>query len=785
MNNQNKVIIADDSKMNREMIAELLGDRYQYVFAENGAELIDYLNNGIDADIILLDINMPVMNGFEVLKIMRDRRWVEEIPVVVISAESDSEFLQKAYSLEATDYLTRPFSAVALRFRVENTLKLYSSQKQLIRLVEEQVLEREEINNSMITIFSRAIEQKNNESGKHTLNIRTISDILLHGLNKLTDRYDLTERKIAVIASLSALHDIGKVSVPSEILNKPGKLTDEEWNIMKSHSAVGDEIIRTSQIGQSGFVMQTARAICRWHHERWDGTGYPDGLAGDDIPIAAQVVSVADVYDALTSDRCYKKAFSHERAVQMILSGECGAFNPLLLRCLADAAPLLEAISEQKSRYDYENEAKVLASEMLRNRDLPPEDRAWRLLESEKRKKEFFKSRLGGIQFEYDCTSQKVSYTDWYAESPTTKGFFLSSGGDIALLSKEDWASLVQKAEESTRENPYVYMTALIPVHGDYRWHSICAKTLWSPHGERFDGVLGQFTDVQDKVTEEGLGNLFHDGKSVQRVFSVLRRLFDVVRLVDPTDFGILNMADDGSLVKTGGKCYEIWHRGECCENCSSCEAYENKGLRTKLEIRGNELYSVISKYLIIDGRECVLEIAFAMAESKAGTGISEFPERTRLLLLNFYKDSLTDTYSRTYLEDFRSGLEKAKAVAVVDIDGFKNINDTYGHLAGDKALRHIAGVIESAVGDRGVVIRYGGDEFLIIFQEIEERDFRSLMKKIKESVHRTDFSDCPDIRVDISVGGAYGAGSLTEAITRADKEMYKDKFAKRDGDDT
>ncbi len=281
MKNKKKIIIADDSKMNQELLAEILGDQYQYTYADNGAQLLDYLNQDIDVDIILLDINMPLMDGFEVLEIMNQRRWLDEIPVVVISAENDGDFLQKAYSLGATDYIPRPFSAVTVRFRVKNTLMLYSKQRQLVQLVEEQVYEREEINNAMINIFSHTIELRNNESGQHTLSVRNISDILLHRLAELTDRYDLTEKSISVISTLSALHDIGKIVIPVRILNKPGRLTPEEFEIMKTHMTAGDEIIKKSAIPQSTFVIKTAREICRWHHERWDGRGYPDGLSGD------------------------------------------------------------------------------------------------------------------------------------------------------------------------------------------------------------------------------------------------------------------------------------------------------------------------------------------------------------------------------------------------------------------------------------------------------------------------------------------------------------------------
>lgn len=502
MINKKRVLIVDDSKINQDLITDILGENYTYKYADNGVQLIDYLNSGDKADIIILDINMPVMDGFDVLKIMNERHWIEEIPVVVISAENDYDFLQKAYSLGATDYISRPFSAITVKFRVKNTLMLYSKQRQLVQLVEQQVLEHEEINNVMINIFSHTLEMRNNETGRHMLNIRDISNLILFRLSEITDRYNLSKKTIFTISTLSALHDIGKITIPRLILNKPGKLTDEEYKIMKSHSENGDEIIRTSAVKQTNYVVKIAREICRWHHERWDGNGYPDGLSGDDIPISAQVVSLADVYDALTSDRCYKKPYSHEQAVNMIMTGQCGAFNPLLLECLNDISPELKHLPENSSdKYDYEYEAQMLTLEMLESSELPFDDRTERLYENEKAKKEFFSEILGGIQFEYDCFSKKVTFNNRYEKENQTKTIFVSEGEDINLLSKKDWNTLVGNLRKTTCDNPKVKMNVLIPVNGEFRWHRIDARTIWSKRSDEYIGVIGQFTDIDNEVS--------------------------------------------------------------------------------------------------------------------------------------------------------------------------------------------------------------------------------------------------------------------------------------------
>jgi len=336
MSDKEKILIADDSAMNRAILTEMLGDGYEILEAENGRQAVAILQSATDIDLLLLDIMMPEMDGFEVLAMMNKYHWIDEVPVIMISAENASSYVERAYDLGATDYISRPFDMAVVRRRVINTLMLYAKQKRLVRLVAEQVYEKEKSNSTMINILSHIVEFRNGESGMHVLHIQTATDILLHTLVQKTDKYHLTAADISLISTASALHDIGKINIPESILNKPGRLTKEEFEVMKTHTTIGSEILEKLPFQQESDLVKTAYAICRWHHERWDGRGYPDGLKGEQIPIAAQVVSMADVYDALTSERCYKKAFDHDTAVKMILNGECGQFNPLLLECLTE-----------------------------------------------------------------------------------------------------------------------------------------------------------------------------------------------------------------------------------------------------------------------------------------------------------------------------------------------------------------------------------------------------------------------------------------------------------------
>ena len=347
-----KILIADDSAMNRAILVEMLGDGYDILEAENGREAVQILQSGSEIDLLLLDIMMPEMDGFEVLEQMKRCGWIEEVPVIMISAENGSAYVERAYDMGATDFIGRPFDMAIVRRRVTNTLMLYTKQKQLVGLVARQVYENQKSNNLMISILSHIVEFRNGESGQHVLHIRTATELILNHLSQKTDRYKLSAADIAMIGTASSLHDIGKINIPEEILNKPGRLTKEEFDIMKTHTTIGAHILENLPFQQKEPLVEVSYQICRWHHERWDGRGYPDGLKGEEIPIAAQVVALADVYDALTSERCYKKAFPHEKAVQMILGGECGAFNPLLLECLKDIEGSLQAELKKDYRSD-------------------------------------------------------------------------------------------------------------------------------------------------------------------------------------------------------------------------------------------------------------------------------------------------------------------------------------------------------------------------------------------------------------------------------------------------
>lgn len=346
-----QILIVDDSQINREILAEILKDEYRILEAANGEECIDLLKQyGTGISLLLLDINMPVMDGFEVLALMNRKDWIEDIPVIMISSEDGASYVRKSYEMGASDYISRPFDAQVVHQRVSNTIKLYAKQRRLISLVTDQIREKEKNNQMMISILSQIVEFRNSESGSHVLHINIITGMLLERLMQKTDQYHLQWSDQFLITMASALHDIGKIGIDEKILNKPEKLTKEEFEIMKTHTLIGASMLKSIEMYQNEKLLQVAYQICRWHHERYDGKGYPDGLKGEEIPISAQVVAIADVYDALVGKRVYKKAFSHEKAIHMILNGECGAFNPLLLECLTDIQDRLK--EETKSGFN-------------------------------------------------------------------------------------------------------------------------------------------------------------------------------------------------------------------------------------------------------------------------------------------------------------------------------------------------------------------------------------------------------------------------------------------------
>lgn len=502
-----KILIVDDSEMNRAILADML-EEYEIIEAENGEEAVALLREQVnDIVLVLLDIVMPKMDGFGVLQVMQENNWIEQVPVIMISAESDSVQVEKAYEMGVTDFIARPFDAIIVQKRAVNTILLYAKQKGLIRMVDRQIRETERQQNMMIDILSHVVEFRNGESGLHVLHVRILTEMLLRQMQKVAGEEAISDADISAAGMASALHDIGKIAIDSKILNKPGKLTDEEFALMKEHTVIGAKMLDNLPRFQDEPLVRTSYEICRWHHERYDGRGYPDGLKGDDIPIVAQVVSIADVYDALTSERVYKKAFSHETAIKMILEGQCGVFNPVLLDCLMQIEGNLE--ENLKGAMDEKRKEKTYNPEPAQERNLYEErftaNRSLRLLDMERKRHETFAVLTGEIQFEYSVQTDSLILSTWGAKRLGLREVIEDPVHDAEvnwLLGEGVWEKWGESIRKTSSSSPLLDFEVQLPVDGERRWHKISVMALWSGEDSpQYRGVIGKAVDIQESIS--------------------------------------------------------------------------------------------------------------------------------------------------------------------------------------------------------------------------------------------------------------------------------------------
>lgn len=504
--NRETILIVDDSAMNRMLLSDILSDTYNIIEAEDGEQAIAILQqHASEISIVVLDMVMPKVDGFGVLEAMNENRWIQFLPVVSISTESSPEFVERAYSLGVTDFINRPFDELIVIRRVSNTIKLYAKQRKLTNMVANEIFEKERNGSLMITILSHIVEFRNGESGMHVINIGTLTEILLNQISKKDDRYYLPYAERDLIVKASALHDIGKISIPEEVLNKPGKLTDEEFEAMKQHTVIGYQML--SDLGfQDEPLVKVSREITRWHHERYNGRGYPDGLKGDEIPLSAQIVSLADVYDALTSERVYKPAFSHEKAVQMILNGECGAFNPLLLECLVEAQEAIrQGLAQPNKTFNSYEDLKSIAPAIQDAETLDVTEYALDQLENEREKNHFLTEISRQLQFDYNKSLDLLHIPVWAAKRLGTSAQIKDPLHTEALanLISNDLVELLSKAiAETTPQEPLVRLDCTVTSNGEAYDCIIITKTVWSQEEEPIMvGVIGKIMQNNGDTT--------------------------------------------------------------------------------------------------------------------------------------------------------------------------------------------------------------------------------------------------------------------------------------------
>ena len=657
-----KILIVDDSEMNRSILADMLGDEYEILEAENGKEGVAMLQKCCgDISLVLLDIVMPEMDGFGVLNVMNKNQWIADVPVIMISAESGSSHIERAFDLGVTDFISRPFDALIVHRRVVNTILLYAKQKKLVALVADQIYEKEHSNSMMIDILSHIVEFRNGESGMHVRHVHMLTETVLTTLMRKTDRYHLTPADVSVISTASALHDIGKIAIPGEILNKPGRFTDEEFAIMKTHSMVGADMLEALPFYHDEPLVKAAYQICRWHHERWDGRGYPDGLKEDEIPIGVQAVALADVYDALTSERVYKPAFSHEKAIQMILNGECGTFNPLMMECLRDCADeILEQLQGDGTLQQSQREMQNVARELHKHEELTASERTLELLEHERMKYSFFASLTEDIQFEFTVHPPMATLSAWGAEKLGVPEIIMDPAHNekaLKLLGEDKWRGLADALHSTTPGRPMINFDCMLNYSDGPRWTRIVARATWSSdEPPRYTGAIGKAIDI-------------HDSRM---------RLDDLER----------------------------------------------------------------------------------QATHDAMTG-----------LLNHA------TAKAKVLERLQERPDGRYALVIFDLDHFKQANDTYGHMFGDKVLIHVANKLRQSIRDGDIAARAGGDEFLI-FLECKDEVEPAVQRIYSALTGR--FEDFP---ISVSMGVATiesVGGNYDELFQAADKALYTVKRSGR-----
>lgn len=355
-----KVLIVDDMELNREILTEILEEEYSVMEAENGRQALEMIEQNLnDLAVILLDLVMPEMDGLEVLAVLQEKGWMKKVPVLIISGEQSLKVEKQCFDYGISDFIRKPFDNALVRRRVNNIAELFmyknsleekvegqtETLKKQYQLLKIQAAKLQKSNTNIIDILGTVVESRNLESGEHVMRVKGYTEILAREMMKEYPEYGLTEKRIEVIVSASALHDIGKIAIPDNILLKPGKLTQDEYEYMKSHTTRGCEILSNIKDVWDEEYEKASYEICRHHHERYDGRGYPDKLKGDEIPISAQLVSVADVYDALVNERVYKSAYSKEQAFSMIINGECGIFSPKLLECFRNCKKKFEDLA--------------------------------------------------------------------------------------------------------------------------------------------------------------------------------------------------------------------------------------------------------------------------------------------------------------------------------------------------------------------------------------------------------------------------------------------------------
>lgn len=802
--NKSKLMIADDSEMNRAILANMLENEYDIIEVADGTEVIAALEiyRG-EISALLLDIVMPKLDGFGVLEEMKKRSWIDDVPTVMISSETSSNYIDRAFELGASDYINRPFVPAIVRHRIVNAILLHAKKKQLMDVVSSRFSIRERSSEIIGAILEYAIEIRNGDSGTHMSGIEHVTALLLRALIKKPNQYRITAAEINVICTAAGLHDIGKLMIPSQILNKPGKLTAEEFEIVKTHAPIGAQLIADMPVFKNERLVKYAIEICHWHHERWNGEGYPDGLCGDDIPIAVQAVGLADAYVALTSRRSYKEAFSHETAVAMIHRGECGSFNPLLLECLDDISPALNPDTYIKN-FDPLQRPMPSVTDVLYQSDDSPAARIAQQYEESCFKQNFLFGLAEEFWFEYTPQPSSLRLSHGISERTGLPSVIVDPKKSAALRSvigAETLAQLGERVNALPEDENYTEFSATIILQGKPVLCRLAVLVMRSGYlPGNFSSLLGKIIDIDEKFRrlerigtvspqpdEETLLLPVTQGKDQvlrlpqQQAGHMLQsygNMFETVRIVDPSICMQLSADRDGTVTESSEHCFSVWGKKRRCEQCVALEAIRTRRPQSKIETIRSHVYYVLAAAMEIDGKPYALECMNRLQTGQIGKGGDE-GILNQLIVRNrqVYFDSLSKVFNRRYYDERLSNLSGEYAVLMIDLDRLKEINDRYGHAVGDQAIYRAAHAIRSVLRSHDDVVRYGGDEFFVLFHDLPGDILERKMRDICRAVRSIRFADCPELQLTVSVGGVFAEGTVSELLEKADAALYRAKL--------
>lgn len=779
-----KLLIADDSEMNRAMLANMLDHDFQIIEAVDGYETISALEmyKG-EIAALLLDIVMPEMDGFQVLEEMQRRGWTESVPTIMISAEMGSAYIDRAFELGASDYINRPFATGIIRRRIINTILLHTKKQQLMDIVSTYFYRHEKNTEEMVSILSSAVEHRCCGGGRHMAGVSCLTGLLLRRLLAREDVHPLDPADVETVCMAASLHDIGKLMIPRELLEKPDPLTPEEYEIVKRHTVIGAQLIAELPVYQGEKLTKYAMEICRWHHERWNGEGYPDGLKGDRIPLAAQIVSLADAYDVLVHQRSYKAPCTHEQAMAMLHNGDCGSFNPLLLSCLDEVGEAARRGVDRKA-----------AARMTQQ------------LEDAYAKQDFLFALSREIWFEYTPHPSSLRLSRGAAEQMGLPSMIVAPLDDpdfLARVGAETVDAVRRRLADLTADEAYLEVAAHLVLNGQPRRCQLTILVLWSAaeHGrcaalfgrvididdscerlERYDRAAGHLADRQLllpvtmgrddvlRVTAEQLGP----------VMQSYRTMFQTVRLVDPGIRMQVSTDANGHSIDRAGHCYAIWGKRQRCERCISQDAVRTRTTQSKVETIGSDVCYVLAVCVEVDGIPYALECVNPIRpDDMIGSGEENILNQLLVRNRQVYTDSATQVFNRRYYDERLRSLTGEYALAMIDLDNFKQINDRFGHPAGDAALFHAAQTMRSMLRSGDELVRYGGDEFFLLFHGLPAHVLARKLEDICRAVAALTISEYPDLHLSLSIGGAYGSGRVSELVGKADLALYRAKRTK------